>query len=326
MQLGEKSGLKPANQLRSYFGEALLERATENPKIVVLDGDLGNSTGASTVRNAFPDRFFNLGIAESNMISVSGGLAASGYIPFATSLTSFLLCNAFEQIRLTIAISSLNVKLVGSHSGLTTGREGPSSMSIEDYSLLGALPTFTILVPSDPSMMRKAVKAAVAIQGPVFIRSSRAELPFIYPEENCPFEIGKANQIRDGKDVTIIACGLMVPLAMDAGLMLAEEGIEARILDMHTLRPLDKEVIEKAARDTGAIVTAEEQLIRGGMGAAVSQVVVGRCPVPMRFIGLNDEYCVSGSLDELIKKYHLMPEDIAEAARQAIKAKNQKRN
>ena len=322
MQLGAKWGCKPADQLRKYFGAALLEAARENPKIVVLDGDLSNSTGANTVRDAFPERFFNMGIAESNMISVSGGLAASGYIPFATSLTSFLLCNAFEQIRLTIAIAGLNVKLVGSHSGMTTGREGPSSMSIEDYSLLGALPTFTIIVPSDPIIMQKAVKASVEHQGPVFIRSSREAMPYIYSKDNCPFEIGKANCLRNGKDVTIIACGLMVPIALDASVILAGEGIEAGVLDMHTLRPLDEAAIKKAAFGTGAIVTAEEQLIRGGMGAAVAQVVAENHPVPMRFVGLKDVYPVSGSLEELLKKYHMTAEDILLAVHQVIKEKH----
>ncbi|NPV86191.1 MAG: transketolase family protein [Anaerolineae bacterium] len=320
MPLGERSGLKPAEQMRKYLGEALLEAARENPQVVVLDGDLSNSTGASTVREAFPERFFNMGIAESNMVSVSAGLAACGYIPFATSLTTFLLCNAYDQIRLSVAIAGLNVKLAGSHSGLTTGREGPSSMSIEDFSLLGGLPTFTILVPSDPIMMRKAVKAAVEHVGPVFIRSSREAMPYIY-DENAPFAIGKANLLRQGKDVTIIACGLMVAVALDAALILAEEGIQARVLDMHTLRPLDDAAIKAAAWETGAIVTAEEQLIRGGMGSAVAQVLAECCPTPMRFVGLKDEYPCSGSLEELMRKYHLMPEDVAKAARQAIAAK-----
>jgi transketolase len=321
MPLGQLAGLVPARQLREYFGQALLTAARQNTRVVVLDGDLSNSTGAATVRHEFPERFFNIGIAESNLICVSGGLAANGYIPFATSLSSFLLCNAYEQIRITVAIASLNVKLVGSHSGMTTNREGPSSMSIEDYALAGGLPTFTIIVPGDPSSMMKAVQAAVEHVGPVYIRSSREPMPYIYPENDCPFQIGQANVVRPGNDVTIIACGLMVPIALDAAVMLAQDGIQARVLDMHTLRPLDQPAIIAAARETGAIVTAEEHLIRGGMGSAVAQIVAMNHPVPMRFIGIPDRYPRSGSLEELMADMCMTPKDVADAARAAMAAK-----
>jgi transketolase len=321
MPLGEIAGLKPAKQLREYFGEAILEVARQNPNVIILDGDLGNSTGAGTVRKVFPERFYNIGIAESNMISISAGLAACGYIPFATSLSSFLLCNAYEQIRISVAIAGLNVKLVGSHSGLTTGREGPSSMSIEDFALSAGLPTFTILVPSDPISMRKAVHASVELNGPVYIRSSREPMPFIYSEEDCPFEIGKAVTVRQGGDVTIIACGLMVAVALDAAVILSNEGIQARVLDMHTLRPLDEDAILAAARETGAIVTAEEHMIRGGMGSAVAQVIARNQPVPMRFIGIPDRYPRSGSLEELMQDMGMTPVDIAAAARDALAAR-----
>jgi len=318
MPLGQLAGLKPAKQLREYFGEAILEAATNNSKIVVLDGDLGNSTGASTVRKALPDRFYNIGIAESNMISISAGLAACGFIPFATSLSSFLLCNAFEQIRISVAIANLNVKLVGSHSGMTTNREGPSSMSIEDFALSLGLPTFTVLVPSDPVTMHRAVQASVEINGPVYIRSSREPMPYIYSEDDCHFQVGKANVVHEGNDVTIIACGLMVPVTLDAAVILEQEGIRARVLDMHTLRPLDQDAILTAARETAAIVTAEEHMITGGMGSAVSQVVAKNCPVPMRFIGIQDRYPRSGSLEELMKSMDMLPADVAAAARDLV--------
>lgn len=321
MPLGEIAGLKPAKQLREYFGEAVLEAAKSNPKVVVLDGDLGNSTGASTVRKAFPERFFNIGVAESNMISISAGMASAGYIPFVTSLSSFLLCNAYEQIRISIAIAGLNVKLVGSHSGITTNREGPSSMSIEDYALSLGLPTFTVIVPSDPPSMHKAVQAAVALKGPVYIRSSREPMPYIYPEGDCPFELGKANLVREGKDVTLIVCGIMVAVALDAAVLLEREGIQARVLDMHTLRPLDKEAILRAAAETGAIVTAEEHMIRGGLGSSVAQVVTENQPVPVRFVGVPERYPRSGSLDELMIDMNMTPVDVAAAAREAIQAK-----
>jgi transketolase len=323
MPLGQLAGLKPAKQLREYFGEAILAAARQNPQVVVLDGDLSNSTGAVTVRNEFPERFFNIGIAESNLVCISGGLAANGYIPFATSLSSFLLCNAYEQIRITVAIASLNVKFVGSHSGLTTNREGPSSMSIEDYALAGGLPTFTILVPSDPVSMLQAVHAAIEHVGPVYIRSSREPMPYIYPEEDGVFQIGKANVVRQGSDVTLIACGLMVAVTLDAAVILAQEGIQARVLDMHTLRPLDTDAVLAAAAETGAIVTAEEHLIRGGMGGAVAQVVAMHQPVPMRFIGVPDRYPRSGSLDELMQDMRMTPGDVVAAARDVIAAKRQ---
>jgi len=211
--------------------------------------------------------------------------------------------------------------LVGSHSGLTPGREGPSPMSVEDFSLAAGLPTFTILVPSDPVSMNRAVKAAAAHRGPVYIRSSREAMPYIYPEGDCPFEIGKAIRMRDEKDVTLIACGLMVAVALDAAAILAEEGLQARVLDMHILRPLDVPAFHAAASETGALVTAEEHLIRGGLGSGVAQVAAMTHPVPMRFVGLNDIYTGSGSLDELMQKYGLTAQHVAAAARLAVAAK-----
>lgn len=320
MSLGQLAGLVPAEQLRNVFGQALLEVCRKEPRVVVLDGDLGSSTGAHMMRGEFPDRFFNLGIAESNMVGVGAGLAACGYIPFLVSLSSFLLCNAFDQIRLSVCIAGLNLKLVGSHSGLTTGREGPSSMSIEDYALTGGLPNMAILVPSDPACMRWAVLAAARHNGPVYIRSSREALPHIYPE-GYPFALGRANVVREGRDVTLVACGLMVAVALDAAVLLERDGIEARVLDVHTLRPLDVDSIAAAARETGAIVTAEEHLIRGGLGAVVAQAVVNTWPVPVRHVGLNDVYSASGSVEELMAKYGMTARHIAAAAHEAIAAK-----
>ena len=320
-RLGERAGLRPSeHQLRKVFGETLLELAQANPKVVVLDGDLGNSTGSHTVRQAFPERFFNMGIAEANLVGVGAGFAACGYIPFITSFPSFLFCNAFDQIRLSIAIAGLKAVLVGSHSGLSTGREGPSPMSIEDFALAGALPSFTILAPCDPASMRRAVFAAAECPGPAYIRSSREMLPHVY-ERDCPFTIGKANRVREGSDVTIIACGIMVPVSLDAAAILAEEGIEARVLDMHTLRPLDGAAITKAARETGAIVTAEEHLLQGGMGANVARIVATTHPVPMRTVGIRDRYAGSASPFELMEDLGLTAEHVADAAREAVAAK-----
>lgn len=322
MKLGEKAGLKAyKDPLRNVFGEALLSVATDNPRVVVLDGDLGNSTKAETVRNAYPERFFNLGIAESNLVGVGAGLAGCGFIPWITSFSSFLLCNAYDQIRLAVAMSNINAKILGSHGGITLGKDGPTQMGIEDLALVGGLPTFTILVPSDPASMHAAVKAATDHVGPVFLRSSRVALPEIYPKDDCPFEIGKANTVREGNDLTIIGCGIMVAAALDAAAMLAEEGLEARVLDMHTIRPMDEAAIAAAARQTGAIVTAEEHLLQGGMGSNIARIVAQRQPVPMRFIGLADVYTESAEPDDLLRKYHLTAEDIAAAGREAVAAK-----
>jgi len=322
MQLGKKAGLQPYDlPLRNVFGDALLKVATENPRVVVLDGDLANSTKADTVRKAYPERFFNIGIAESNLVGIGAGLAACDFIPWITSFSSFLLCNAYDQIRLAVAMSNINAKILGSHGGITLGKDGPTQMGIEDLALVGGLPTFIILVPSDPASMHAAVKAATDWVGPVFLRSSRVPLPEIYPMDDCPFEIGKANVVRQGDDLTIIGCGIMVAAALDAAAVLAEDGIEARVLDLHTIRPMDIDAICAAARETRAIVTAEEHLLQGGMGSNVARVVAANHPVPMRFVGLADTYTDSADPDDLLVKYHLTAEDIYKAAREALDAK-----
>jgi transketolase len=322
MQLGAKAGLQPGKPMRDVFGDALLEVCRENPRVVVLDGDLGNSTKAETVRKAYPERFFNIGIAESNLVCIGAGLAACDLIPWITSFSSFLLCNAYDQIRLAVAISNLNAKILGSHGGITLGKDGPTQMGIEDLALMGGLPTMTILVPCDEASMHAAVRAATDHPGPVFLRSSRVALPHVYPEGKCPFEIGVANMLRPGADVTIVACGMMVAMALDAAATLAGEGVEARVLDLHTIRPLDKVALVAAARETGAIVTAEEHLLQGGMGCNVARAVAESCPVPMRFVGLADVYAESADPWDLLEKYHLTADDIAVAARDAVVAKH----
>jgi transketolase len=322
MQLGKKAGLKLSDKpLRNIFGDALLDVARSNPKVVVLDGDLGNSTKAEYVRNEFPERFFNIGIAESNLVGVGAGLAGAGFYPFIVSFSSFLLCNAYDQIRLAVAMSEIDATIIGSHGGITLGKDGPTQMGIEDLALMGGLPTFTIIVPSDPASMHAAVKAAPDIKGPVFIRSSRVPMPHIYPMDDCPFEVGKANIVREGNDLTIIGCGMMVSAALDAAAELAEEGIEARVVDLHTIRPLDVEAIAAAAKETGAVVCAEEHLLQGGMGSNVARIVGEQQPVPMRFVGLKDVYVESGDPWDLLKKYNLTAEDIVKAAKEAVAAK-----
>jgi transketolase len=311
--------------MRDVFGDALLELCRQNPRVVVLDGDLCNTTKTLAVRQEFPERFFNIGLAESNMVSIAAGLADCGFIPFCTSLASFLLSNAYDQLRLCVAIAGVNVKVVGSHGGVTLGKDGPTAMAIEDLSIVGGLPTFTILVPSDPATMHVAVRAAAEHAGPVYLRSSRVAMPHIYPADAAPvpFEIGKANLVRQGGDLTIIGCGIMVAAALDAAAMLAEEGIQARVLDMHTIRPMDRDAIAAAARETGAIVTAEEHLLHGGMGSNIARVVAQSCPVPMRFVGLADTYTDSGDPDDLLIKYGLTADDIVRAGREVVKVKRE---
>jgi transketolase len=321
MQLGERAGLKPAKRLREVFGDAILDLCRQNPKVVVLDGDLSSTTRTHGVRTEFPERFFNIGIAESNMISLASGLADCGLIPFATSLSTFVLANGFDQLRISVALASVNVKVVGSHGGITLGKDGPTAMAIEDLALVGCLPTFVILVPCDPASMHKAVHAAADHVGPVYLRTSRVAMPHIYPEEGCPFEIGRANIVREGEDLTVVGCGLMVAAALDAAVMLAAEGIEARVVDMHTIRPMDEDAIVAAARETGAIVTAEEHLLHGGMGSNIARIVAANHPVPMRFVGLADTYTDSGEPEDLLVKYGLTSQDIYRAAREAVAAK-----
>lgn len=322
MPIGERAGLKLGKPMRDVFGEALLTVCQENPRVVVLDGDLSNSTKTELVRKNYPERFFNIGIAESNLVGVGAGLAACDLIPWITSFSSFLLCNAYDQIRLAVALSNINAKILGSHGGITLGKDGPTQMGIEDLALMGGLPTMVILVPCDPASMHAAVKAATEHVGPVFLRSSRVPMPHIYPNEDPPFEIGKANIVRKGSDLSIIACGLMVGLALDAASDLAQDGIQARVIDLHTIRPLDKGAISAAARETGAIVTAEEHLLQGGMGSNVARIVAETAPVPMRFIGLTDVYTESADPDALLKKYHLTAEDIQQAAHEVYRAKD----
>jgi transketolase len=320
MQLGERAGLKPGKPMRDIFGDAILGVCQENPRVVVLDGDLGNSTKAETVRKAYPERFFNIGIAESNLVGIGAGLAGAGYIPWITSFSSFLLCNAYDQIRLAVAMSNLNAKILGSHGGITLGKDGPTQMGIEDLALMGGMPSMTILVPSDPVSMHALVRLGTDHVGPVFLRSSRVAMPYIYPEGQ-KFTLGKANVVRPGSDVTLVGCGIMTAMSLDAAAILAEDGIQARVIDLHTLRPLDVETLVAAAQDTGAMVCAEEHLLQGGMGSNVARVVAQHCPVPMRFVGLADVYCESADPQDLLEKYHLTAGDIVQAARQAAAAK-----
>lgn len=302
---------------REAFGDALAE-AGANEAVVVVDGDVNNSTYTNKFAEKYPDRFFNVGIAESNMVGVAAGLAASGKIPVAASFSTFLLSNAFDQIRMSVAFPNQNVKLVGSHAGISIGEDGPSQMAIEDVALACALPGFTVIVPSDAVSAAAATKAMIEREGPVFLRCGRPAVPKLYddPEQ---FHVGKANVLREGDDVTIVANGIMVAMALDAAAGLADEGIEARVLDMHTVKPLDVAALEKAANETRAVVVAEEHLAYGGLGSSVAMVLAERAPTQMAFVDLGDTYATSGTPDELLVQYGLTPDAITDAVRRSLK-------
>jgi transketolase len=302
---------------REAFGEALAE-AGSDPRIVVVDGDVNNSTFTNHFMERYPERFFNAGIAESNMVGIAAGLAAAGKIPVAASFSTFLMSNAFDQIRMSVAFPNLNVKLVGSHAGISIGEDGPSQMAIEDISLASSLPGFTVIVPADGPSTRAATFAMLDREGPTFLRCGRPKVPVLY-EDGADFQLGKANQLREGGDVTIIANGIMVCMALDAAEALAREGVQARVLDMHTVKPIDTAAIESAANETRGLVVAEEHLAYGGLGSTVSMVAAEKRPVRMAFVNLGDTFATSGKPDELLSQYGLTPEAIADAARRVLK-------
>ena len=318
MGIGEKSGLEPGPATRDAFGVTLQELGEEFPEVVVVDGDVGNSTRTEAFAKAYPERAFNVGIAESNMVGVAGGLAANGKVPVVASFAAFLLCNAYDQIRMSVTFPAQNVKLVGSHSGISIGEDGPSQMGIEDVALACSFPGMTVIVPADAISTAKATRAMLEREGPMYLRLGRPAVPRIY-DENSEFTIGRANQVRDGDDVTIIANGLMVAMALDAAVTLAEQGIDARVLDMHTVKPIDEPAISAAARDTQALVVAEEHSANGGLGSAVAIAASRTAPVPIAYVNTGDCYAESGDPDGLLEKYGLTAERIVEAAR-SVKA------
>jgi transketolase len=320
METKTRYELKLGMATREAFGKALVELGRVNKDVVALDADLSKSTYTNLFAKEFPERFFECGIAESNMVGIGGGLAAAGKIPFASSFSCFLLNKGFEQLRITAAYPHQNLKIVGTHSGISIGEDGPSQMSVEDISLACSLPGFTVLCPADEIAMRELVKASAAMNGPVFIRAGRAKAPILYGEDQ-KFEIGKSVQLLDGSDVTIIATGLLVAESIRAAEQLESEGVSARVLDMHTIKPVDREAIARAAAETGAIVTAEEHLVDGGLGVRVSQVVVETHPCVVECVGIQNTYAESGTPDALLEKYGLVARNLVEAARKAVSRK-----
>jgi len=309
-----------AVSLREAYGKTLVELGKENPDIVVLDADLSPSTMTHFFAREFPNRFFDCGIAEQNMVTIAAGLAASGKMPFASTFAVFVPGRCFDQIRMSIAYSRLNVKLVVTHGGISVGEDGASHHSVEDLSLIGSLPGFSVIVPADAIETAQAVKVAAASYGPFYIRLCRPKLPLVY-NEDYRFNLGKAVTMRQGKDATIIAIGIMLSAALEAADNLGRQGIDCRVLNMPTLKPIDEAAIIKAASETGAIVTAEDHLEHGGLGSIVSQVVARHHPVPMEFVAIKDTYAKSGKATELLQRYGLTAKDIAQAVYEVVKKK-----
>jgi transketolase len=304
---------------REAYGNALVELA-EKYDYVVLDADLAEATKTVKFKKAYPERFFDCGIAEGNMISVAAGLAAAGKMAFASSFAMFAAGRAFEQVRNSVGYPHLNVKIGATHAGITVGEDGATHQCLEDIALMRTIPGMTIVNPCDAVEARAAVEAAMQTYGPFYLRFGRCACPVLCGEDY-KFELGKGVLMRDGKDATVIATGYMVHLALEAAQALAAEGIDVRVINIHTIKPLDKDIILKAARETGAIVTAEEHNIIGGLGSAVAEAVCEGCPVPVLRVGVEDRFGKSGKVPPLLEEYGLTVENIADKLRAAVKMK-----
>jgi len=306
---------------RDAYGKTLVELGRENPNVVVLDADLSVSTKTSLFAKEFPGRFFDMGVAEQDMIGTAAGLAACGKTVFASTFAVFGSGRAWDQVRMCVAYTRLNVKIVVTHGGITTGEDGASHQANEDIAIMRALPNLTVIVPADGVETARAVRAVAKFYGPVYMRLGRTKTPVIYTDENYDFKIGKGVVMRPGKDATIFACGIMVDKALSAAEILARENIDCRVVNLHTIKPIDKELIIRAAQETGAAVTAEEHSIIGGLGGAVAEVLSENCPIPLARVGVKDMFGESGKPDELLVKYGLTENDIAAALRSVLKRK-----
>jgi transketolase len=308
---------------RGGYGEALLELGKKDEDVVALDADLSCSTKSGTFAARFPDRFFNMGVAEQNMVSVAAGLALAGKKPFASTFAIFMSCRVLDQVRNSIAYPKLNVKLTGSHGGLTVGEDGASHQPVEDLAVMRSLPNMTVLVPSDYVQTKVLVRRMYEYKGPVYMRTCRAKTPVIYDPAKAPnFPIGGSYQHTDGDDVAIISLGIMTGHALKAADKLEkEDGIKARVIDAYTLKPIDKKALIKAAKDCGAVVTVEEANVIGGLGGAVSEILSENYPVPLKRIGIQDKFGMSGKPFELLEVYGLSDVHIAKAAKGVLKRK-----
>lgn len=305
---------------RQAYGEYLVTLGEKNKNLVVLDADLSGATKTNIFKKACPERHFNAGIAETNLMGMAAGLATVGKIPFASTFAIFGAGRAYEVIRNSICYPKLNVKIALTHSGISVGEDGGSHQSIEDIALMRVIPNMTVLCPADAIETEKMMDAAMEINGPVYIRLGRSDVPFLF-DEDYEFEVGKASFLKMGRDVTIIATGLMVGAALEAAELLKDDGISARVLNMGSIKPIDIDAIEDAAIKTGAIVTAEEHSIIGGLGGAVAEVLCEVAPVPMERVGVKDIFGQSGKVGALMEKYELTPKDIVIAAKKAIERK-----
>jgi transketolase len=315
-----KFELKLGAATREAYGQALVEVGKANPNVVVLDADLSKSTYSARFAKEFPERFFTVGIAEANMVGIAGGLALSGKVPFASSFAVFLMDKGYDQLRASVAYPGANAKFVGSHGGISIGEDGPSQMAVEDIALACALPGFVVLVPSDEVCARALVHCMAGHVGPCYMRTGRPKAPVIYAPA-AQFQIGKAMVHGSGSDVAIVACGLEVGQALLAQARLEEEGISARVLDMHTLKPLDVEALARAAEQCKAVVCAEEHLLDGGLGSRVAQALAQVRPVPMEFVGIRDTYAESATPDQLMEKYGLTAPHILAAVKRVLQRK-----
>ncbi|MGN0457278.1 MAG: transketolase family protein [Acutalibacteraceae bacterium] len=304
---------------RESFGMALCELAKTNKDIVALDADLSGSTKTAMFQKAFPERFFNCGIAEGNMISTAAGLAACGKIPFAASFAMFATGRAYEQIRNSVAYPHLNVKIAGSHAGISVGEDGATHQCCEDIALMKTLPGMTIINPADHWEMMAAVKAAVEYNGPVYLRLGRLAVDSFNDPDNYSFTLGKGITLHEGNDITVIATGIVVKDALEAVQELEAQGINARLINIHTIKPIDEDIIVKAAKETGRIVTVEEHNVVGGLGDSVCDVTARKCPVPVTKIGIQDQFGYSGPAPELLKLFGLSKENIAKVVSDIVK-------
>ena len=305
---------------REAYGQALEELGAVRQDVVVLDADLSKSTKTSVFQAKYPERFFNAGIAEQNLMGLAAGFAAAGKVPFASTFAVFATGRAYDQIRNSICYPRLNVKIAATHAGITVGEDGGSHQALEDINLMRGLPNMTVLVPADGPEAKNAVKAAADYEGPVYIRLGRSGVPTI-TDADVPFVIGKGRVMREGADVTLIGCGMMVAKALEAADVLAAEGVNAAVIDMSSIKPIDRELIVEWAKKTGAIVTAEEHNVIGGLGSAVAEVLVEEVLVPMERVGIEDVFGESGTGGELVEKYRLTAEHIVEKAKRAIARK-----
>ena len=307
---------------REAYGKTLVELGEKNRDIVVLDADLSGSTKTQMFAQKFPERFFNMGISEQDMMGTAAGLAVAGKIPFASTFAIFATGRAWEQIRQSIAYAGLNVKIVASHGGITVGDDGGSHQALEDVALMRILPNMTVIVPADAIEMAQVIRIITEeYYGPVYVRSSRIAFPVIYENKNYSFKIGKADIVREGDELTIIAMGLMVHHALAAASLLALEGIEVRVINMSTIKPIDEEIIIDSAQKTGLIVTVEEHSIIGGLGSAVCEVVSEKYPVPVKRMGIKDRFGISGKPEKLLSYFKLTPQDIAQEAKKLLNNK-----